>query len=60
MTERDRTWRIRVAFEANRFSSEQLIEIYEQLKPTQTRETAKETSHESATPKRSRAKRGEQ
>ena len=60
MAERDRTWRIRVAFEANRFSSERLIKIYEQLKPTQARKTAKEAAREPATTKRSGAKRGEQ
>ena len=60
MTERDRSWRIRVAFEATRFSSEQLIKVYEQLKPTPRRETVKEASHEPATTERSGAKRGEQ
>ena len=40
MTERHRPWRIRLAFEPNRFSSEQLIKVYEQLKPTDSRATA--------------------
>ena len=32
MSKRYRTWRVRIAFEPNRFSSDQLVEVYEQLK----------------------------
>ena len=36
MTERDHR-RVRLAFEPNRFAAEQLVEIYEQLKPMESR-----------------------
>ena len=29
MSERHRTWRVRIAFELNRFSSDQLVKVYE-------------------------------
>ncbi len=38
MSNRHHTWRLRVRFEPNRFSSEQLAKVYEQLKPTASRE----------------------
>ncbi len=59
MTGRYRPWRIRVAFEPNRFSSEQLVKVYEQLKPTDSRATPGEPVRNRATTKRSAAKRGE-
>ena len=34
MSQAARTWRVRVAFEPNRFAAEQLITAYEHLKPT--------------------------
>jgi len=36
MSQAARTWRVRVAFEPNRFAAEQLITAYEQLKPTRS------------------------
>jgi hypothetical protein len=60
MRERHRTWRIRVAFEPNRFSSEQLVEVYEQLKPTDARVTAAGSLTRPAKTKRSAAKGGAQ
>ena len=36
MSERERR-QVRLAFEPNRFAAEQLIEVYEQLKPTEAR-----------------------
>lgn len=56
MSERHRTRRIRVAFEPNRFSCEQLIEVYEELKPTDSRATPTESSRKPAPPKRSATK----
>ncbi len=38
MSNRHHTWRLRVRFEPNRFSSEQLAKVYEQLQPTVSRE----------------------
>ena len=37
MSERNNSRRVRVAFEANHFSSEQLIKVYEQLRPVKSR-----------------------
>jgi len=60
MTKRQRTWHVRLGFEPNRFSCEQLAKVYEQLKPTQSRVTATGSARKPATPKRSTAKRGGQ
>jgi hypothetical protein len=40
MTRQPRSWRVRLAFEPNRFSSEQLERVYEQLKPAGARATS--------------------
>jgi len=37
MSRKPHIWRIRLAFEPNRFSRDQLERVYEQLKPTETR-----------------------
>jgi hypothetical protein len=37
MSQPTRAWRVRVAFEPNRFAAEQLITAYEYLKPTTSR-----------------------
>jgi hypothetical protein len=37
MTRKSRSWLVRIAFEPNRFSAEQLKQVYEQLKPTDGR-----------------------
>ena len=58
MSERHCTRRIRVAFEPNRFSSDQLVKIYEQLKPTDSRGAPTGPSRKPATTKRSAAKGG--
>jgi len=39
MSQAARTWRVRVAFEPNRFAAEQLVTAYEQLKPTKSHRT---------------------
>ena len=56
MSERHRTWRVRVAFEPNRFSSDQLVKVYEQLKPTNSRSSPAQPSGSPAATKRSAAK----
>ena len=58
MTKRHRAWRIRLAFEPNRFSCDQLVKVYEQLKPTDARGAPTGSSGKPATTKRSAAKRG--
>ncbi len=60
MTKRRCDWRIRLAFEPNRFSSEQLAKVYEQLKPTDSRATPTESLRKPAKAKRPATKRGEQ
>jgi len=59
MTRQPRNWRIRLAFEPNRFSCEQLERVYEHLKPTQTRATSESSPPQPAVTKRRAAKRGE-
>jgi hypothetical protein len=56
MTERHRRWRLRVAFEPTRLSSEEMIRVYEQLKPMDSK--AIECLAQRAPRKRPRAKRG--
>lgn len=60
MTRQPRNWRIRLAFEPNRLSGEQLERIYEQLKPTEMRATSKSSDTKRAATKRRAAKRGDQ
>jgi hypothetical protein len=59
MSERHRTWRVRIAFEPNRFSSDQLVKVYEQLKPTNARSSPAQPSSRPTPTKRSAAKGGE-
>lgn len=59
MTRQPRNWRIRVAFEPNRFSYDQLERAYEQLKPTEMRATAESSQAQAAATKRRATKRGE-
>lgn len=59
MTRQTRTRRIRLAFEPNRFSCEQLERAYEQLKPVETRATTKSSQPNPEVTKRRAAKRGE-
>lgn len=56
MSERQRQWRIRVAFEPNRFCAEHLIEVYERLRPVQSHAIAPEPSDQGAATKRSKMK----
>lgn len=52
--------RVRLAFEPNRFASEQLVKVYEQLKPIESRSAPMQSSPPSASNKRSSAKGGGQ
>lgn len=58
MTRQPRSWRVRLAFEPNRFSSEHLQRVYEQLKPTGARITSAPSISQPAATKRANAKRG--
>lgn len=51
---------IRLAFEPNRLAAEQLVKVYEGLKPLESRTTAAPTAHPPAGGKRFAAKRGGQ
>jgi hypothetical protein len=59
MTRQSRSWRVRLAFEPNRFSAEQLERVYEQLKPTGARTTSAPSISQPAATKRANTKRGE-
>ncbi len=58
MTRQPRSWRVRLAFEPNRFSSEQLERVYEQLKPTRARATSAPSLSKPAATMRLDTKRG--
>ncbi len=58
MTRQPRNWRVRLAFEPNRFSAEQLERVYEQLKPTGARTTSAPSRSQPAATNRANAKRG--
>lgn len=58
MTRPPRPWRVRLAFEPNRFSAEQLVRVYEQLKPTDARAASAPSLTKPAATKRAAAKRG--
>ena len=60
MTRQTRDLRIRLAFEPNRFSSEQLESVYQQLKPIDMRTTAVSLYTKRVATKPRVIKRGEQ
>lgn len=60
MSRKPRIWRIRLAFEPNRFSCEQLERVYEQLTPTETRTSSELSQTRSNVKKHRNATRGEQ
>ena len=60
MTQFQRTWRIRRAFEPNRFSCDQLVTVYEQLNPMESHRPPAQSVAKPAVQKRSAAKGGEQ
>ena len=59
MTERHRR-PIRLAFEPNRFATEQLVKAYEELKPLESHPTANPSASKPATDKRFFMKGGAQ
>jgi hypothetical protein len=60
MSRKPHIWRIRLAFEPNRFSRDQLERVYEQLKPTETRSSSELSPPQPSVKKHRTAKRGEQ
>jgi hypothetical protein len=60
MSRKSRIWHIRLAFEPNRFSCEQLERAYEQLKPTESRASSELSPSQPSGTKHRAAKRGEQ
>lgn len=60
MSQLQRTWRIRRAFEPNRFSCDQLVKVYEQLKPVESHCPSARSVSEPAVEKRSADTGGEQ
>jgi hypothetical protein len=60
MIQFQRTWRIRCAFEPNRFSCDQLVKVYEQLNPMESHRPSARSVTKPAVQKRSAAKAGEQ
>ena len=52
MSETPRRWRVRIAFEPNRFSGEHLSDVYRQLKPVDSRMTTTPAAQPQATKKR--------
>ena len=60
MTQSQRTWRIRRAFEPNRFSCDELVKVYEQLNPMGSHRPSAQFLTEPAMQKRSSAKGAKQ
>lgn len=60
MRERRRPWRIRLAFEPNRFAAKHLVKVYEQLKPMEPHSPSAQSSLKLARTKHSATKRGGQ
>ena len=59
MSQSQRTWRIRRVFEPNRFSYDQLVKVYEQLKPMESRGLSAQSLSQPVEQKRSTSKGGE-
>ena len=58
MTRGRKNWRVRLAFEPNRYAREQLQKAYEQISPIEARATAQPSARRPATAKRVTTKRG--
>ena len=56
MSDRQHPWRIRVAFEPNRFGAEHLIRVYEQLEPVKSQPIEPQSSDKRVTRGRAAAK----
>jgi hypothetical protein len=59
MTQLQRTWCIRRAFEPTRFSGDQLVKVYEQLKPMQSHGLSAQSLSQPVGEEHSTAKGGE-
>jgi hypothetical protein len=59
MSQSQRTWRIRQAFEPNRFSCDQLVKVYEQLNPMEFHRPSAEPLSQPVLKKRPKARGGE-
>jgi hypothetical protein len=57
MSERERR-RLRLAFEPNRFAAEQLVKVYEQLKPMESRKKPQRAEAKASGKQQSAAKGG--
>ena len=60
MTRGRKKWRVRLAFEPNRYAQEQLQKAYEQISPVETRATAQPSTTRPAAARRATIKRGRQ
>ncbi|SFA93549.1 hypothetical protein SAMN04515620_108148 [Collimonas sp. OK607] len=58
MTRRRKNWRVRLAFEPNRYAQEQLQKTYEQISPIEARATAQPSDTRPAAAKQATLKRG--
>lgn len=60
MTRGRKKWRVRLAFEPNRYAREQLEKAYEQLSPIEARATAQPSATRPAAARQATIKRGRQ
>lgn len=58
MTRGRKKWRVRLAFEPNRYAQEQLQKAYEQISPIEARATAWSSTTRPAAARRATLKRG--
>lgn len=58
MTRGRKKWRVRLAFEPNRYAQEQLQKAYEQISPIEARATARPSTTRPAAARRATLKRG--
>jgi hypothetical protein len=58
MTRGRKKWRVRLAFEPNRYAQEQLQKAYEQISPIEARSTAQRSTTQPAAARRVTIKRG--
>ena len=58
MTRGRKKWRVRLAFEPNRYAQEQLQKAYEQISPIEARATAQPSTTRPAAPMQATIKRG--
>jgi hypothetical protein len=58
MTQGRKKWRVRLAFESNRYAQEQLQKAYEQISPIEARSTAQPSATQPAVARQATIKRG--